>query len=147
MLFFFYACKLFGLRAYDEHAALECDQFTVGEYINGRYINFNGKSSRNYKGGLKHRNLQAKNIKHYSSQPDSDRCVVRLFETYLNCVVTGRFYRRPLAGSTLRFSAQPIRENTFRNLMREMTKAAGITGNFTNHSGKRTCATQLFQAG
>ena len=24
---------------------------------------------------------------------------------------------------------------------------AGLVGNFTNHSGKRTCATQLYQAG
>jgi len=31
--------------------------------------------------------------------------------------------------------------------MKTMCAEAGITGNFTNHSGKRTCATQLYQAG
>lgn len=29
-VFFFYNCKLFGLRAYDEHKSLECDQFDLG---------------------------------------------------------------------------------------------------------------------
>jgi hypothetical protein len=31
--------------------------------------------------------------------------------------------------------------------MKEITCKAGLEGNFTNHSGKRTCATQLYHAG
>lgn len=31
--------------------------------------------------------------------------------------------------------------------MKEIAGKAGLEGNFTNHSGKRTCATQLYQAG
>lgn len=30
--------------------------------------------------------------------------------------------------------------------MKEMCQKAGHTGNFTNHSGKVTCATRLFEA-
>lgn len=31
--------------------------------------------------------------------------------------------------------------------MKEICQKGGIQGNFSNHSGKRTCATQLYQAG
>ena len=31
--------------------------------------------------------------------------------------------------------------------MKEITGKPGLVGNFTYHSGKRTCATQLYQAG
>lgn len=31
--------------------------------------------------------------------------------------------------------------------MKEIAGNAGLEGNFTNHSGKRTCATKLYQAG
>lgn len=39
---FFYNCKLFGLRAYDEHKSLECDQFDLGCDDRGKYIHFHG---------------------------------------------------------------------------------------------------------
>ena len=31
--------------------------------------------------------------------------------------------------------------------MKEMCQKAGLVGNYTNHSGKRTCATSLYKAG
>lgn len=31
--------------------------------------------------------------------------------------------------------------------MKSMCEEGGLSGNFTNHSGKRTCATALYQAG
>ena len=37
--------------------------------------------------------------------------------------------------------------NTLASLMKEMFAKAGLEGNFTNHSGKRTCATSLYEAG
>lgn len=32
-------------------------------------------------------------------------------------------------------------------MMKEMCAAGGLKGNFTNHSGKRTCATQMYLSG
>ena len=57
---FFYNCKLFGLRGYDEHKSLECDQFEVGCDERGKYIHFHCGLSKTYKGGLKHIQLQNK---------------------------------------------------------------------------------------
>lgn len=58
----------------------------------------------------------------------------------------GAFYRRPLA-SGIKYSEQVLGINKIKGLMKEITGNAGLVGNFTNHSGKRTCATQLYQAG
>jgi len=59
------------------------------------------------------------------------------------------FYRRPLdkEDGTIRFSSQPIDVNKLSTLMKNMCAEANIPGYFTNHSGKRTCATSLYQAG
>ncbi|XP_048775614.2 uncharacterized protein LOC125680217 [Ostrea edulis] len=119
---FFYNCKLFGLRGYDEHKSLKCDQFEVGCDERGKYIRFHGRSSKTYKGGLKHIQLQNKDIKHYC----------------LN--------GKPLAVG-IRYGEQVLGINKIKGLMKEITGQAGLLGNFTNHSGKRTCATHLYQAG
>ncbi|KAK3102881.1 hypothetical protein FSP39_014619 [Pinctada imbricata] len=42
---------------------------------------------------------------------------------------------------------QPLGVNKIKNLMKVICDKAGLVGNFTNHSGKRTCATQLYLAG
>lgn len=62
---FFYACKLFGLRGHDEHHGLECDQFLVGEDHRGKFIEFNGRANKTFKGGLKDLQLSNKTIRHY----------------------------------------------------------------------------------
>ncbi|XP_033759001.1 uncharacterized protein LOC117341257 [Pecten maximus] len=42
---------------------------------------------------------------------------------------------------------QPIVVNELNGNVKNMLKAAGFEGNYINHSGKRTCATSLYQAG
>ena len=83
---FFYNCILFGMRGRDEHHDLETSQFTIGEDENGRYIQFIGRSNKTYKGGLKDRSVQNKNIKHYSGE--NERNILRLFGEYLNSLGT-----------------------------------------------------------
>lgn len=142
---FFYNCKLFGLRAYDEHKSLECDQFDLGCDDRGKYIHFHGRSSKTYKGGLRHIQLQNKDIKHYCL--NAERCLADFYVAYIDALGRrGAFYRRPLA-SGIKYSEQVLGINKIKGLMKEITGNAGLVGNFTNHSGKRTCATQLYQAG
>ncbi|CAC5381632.1 unnamed protein product [Mytilus coruscus] len=66
----------------------------------------------------------------------------------------GRFYCKPLpyeaSHGSIRFSVQPIGINTLSSKMEELFKAAGISMtdcNISNHSGKVTCCTTLFNAG
>lgn len=62
---FFYMCKLFGLRGFDEHRDLTCANVTTGEDGRGKFVHFVGGSSKTFKGGLAHLTLQSKDIRHY----------------------------------------------------------------------------------
>ncbi|XP_062598901.1 uncharacterized protein LOC134260347, partial [Saccostrea cucullata] len=146
---FFYNCKIFGLRAFDEHRNLECSQFEIGQDEQGKFIRFTGRSSKTYKGGLKHLQLTNKDLKHYCQE--GERCLADFYRTYLEALNNdGLFYRRPLAVAgpvCVRYGEHVLGVNKLKGLMKEITGKAGLKGNFTNHSGKRTCATQLYHAG
>lgn len=71
-----------------------------------------------------------------------------LFEMYLNALGNdGCFYRKPLLGTKIRYGKQMLGVNKLEGLMKEICQKASLTGNYTNHSGKRTCATALYNAG
>ncbi|CAG2250785.1 unnamed protein product [Mytilus edulis] len=143
---FFYNSKLFGLRGVDEHRNLSVDQFELGKDQTGSFILFKGRANKTYKGGLNQRNLSAKNLKHYLQNP----VLFKIYEQYLNIVrdLNGTaFYRRPLDKGSIKFGEQSVGVNQSSNIMKTMCAEAGIDGYFTNHSGKRTCATTLYQAG
>ena len=66
----------------------------------------------------------------------------------LQCVgTTNHFYHRPFPGTEVRFSQQPVCVNKLATLNKSMYTKAGLKENFSNHSGKRTCATSLFHEG
>ena len=69
---------------------------------------------------------------------------------YFNCIrdLKGSvFYRRPLDKGGIKFGEQAVGVNTLSSIMKTMCSEAGIEGYYTNHSGKRTCATTLYKAG
>ncbi|XP_063397165.1 uncharacterized protein LOC134681459 [Mytilus trossulus] len=147
---FFYNCKLFGMRGRDEHHSLDASQINIGTDDKGKYIQFIETNSKTFKGGLKQKNVENKNIKHYTNA-SSDRDLFKLYELYIGHSEispegNSKFYKRPLQDS-LRFSKQNLGINKLENLMKTMCTKAGLSGNFTNHSGKRTCATTMFQSG
>lgn len=45
---------LFGLRGHNEFHSFECYQFVAGEDNGGKYIEFTGRSTKNFKEGLAH---------------------------------------------------------------------------------------------
>ncbi|XP_062597801.1 uncharacterized protein LOC134259217 [Saccostrea cucullata] len=122
---FFYNCKMFGLRAVDEHKTLSVNQWIVSK-TREREIDktsLPGRKSLQYLSGI----LQ--------SGGDSEN---------------NRFYRRPLANgekNEIRFSVQPTGINNLSTIMKNMCDKAGIPGFFSYHSGKRTCTTTHYQAG
>lgn len=75
-----------------------------------------------------------------------------MLQIYLNSTLKhwggrGAFYRRPLHGYPIRYGEQPIGINKLKNFMKIICERGGLKGNYTNHSGKRSCATQLYIAG
>ena len=75
---FFYNCKVFGLRAMNEHVNLTVERYEFGKDSLGEYIVFTGRVSKNVQGGLEQRKIDVKSIKQYA-QLDNPRCVIRLF--------------------------------------------------------------------
>lgn len=68
----------------------------------------------------------------------------------MSAISSGVFYRKPLNSDgkdRFRYGKTPLGVNKLSNLMRELCEKGGLIGNYTNHSGKRTCATALYQAG
>lgn len=144
---FFYNCKLFGLRGGDEHRDLCREQFVIEEDSVGRYIRFLGRSSKNVKGGLRQKDVTVKDLKIYARPQLGDRCIVQIYNLYFGYIPNeGPFYRKPLCNSNPpKFGSQVIGRNKLATLMKQMCADAGLKGNFTNHSGKATCASRLFE--
>lgn len=72
--------------------------------------------------------------------------MVGCFQLYLSLIPKEEaFYRRPLRGSPPRFSSQVVGIHTLEKIVPDFCKQAGFTGRFTNHSGKVTFATLLFE--
>ena len=148
---YFYNCKVFGLRSFDEHRNLKCSQFTKlldeQKRVYMEYTDFGSKTNR---GGLKHMKVENKTVRQYENPDDPDHCVVNIFQKYL-CSIPSRddfFYFRPLAddGSGVpRFANQPVGRNKLSQIIPDMCKAVKISGRKTGHSGKVTCATSLYQ--
>ncbi|XP_048763272.2 uncharacterized protein LOC125671541 isoform X2 [Ostrea edulis] len=144
---FYYNCKIFGLKGLDEHRKLECNQFRLSKDSGGSYIEFQGRSRKNYQGGIKQRKIEAKSLKHYTD-PGKDRSLFDIYDLYLSLIGNeGPFYKRPLDGTVLRFSEQPLGLNKLSTIIKDMTEKAGMQGRYTNHSAIRSCATTLFQSG
>ncbi|XP_071123986.1 uncharacterized protein KIAA1958-like [Mytilus edulis] len=146
---FFYNCKLFGMRGRIEHHSLDTSQINIGTDDKGKNIQFTETNSKTFKGGLKQKNVENKNIKHYANA-SSDKDLYKLYELYIGHSKSpegnSKFYKRPLRDS-LRFSKQNLGINKLENLMKTICNKAGLSGNFTNHTGKCTCATTMFQSG
>ena len=144
---FWYASKMFGLRAADENRHLDADQFSIESEENGdRFLRFMGRSCKNYQGGLRHRKVEPKDFRIYEDKTRGERCIVSCFEFYLTLIpATGPFYRRPIGDSPPRYSTQAIGLNTLKTIAKNFCTEAGFSSQYSNHSGKETCATELFR--
>ena len=63
---YFYNCKCFGLRSGDEHRSLDVEQFRFCVSDGIDYVEYIGRTSKTYKGGLNQRKLLPKNLRVYA---------------------------------------------------------------------------------
>ena len=141
---FRYSCKLFGLRAADEHRDLKVSQFIIGDNDAGHhYLRYVGKTCKNWQGGLGQKKVKPKDLTIFADPSRGDRCVVSCFELYLSLIPpSDRFYHRLIGNSPPCFSVQVIGVHKLETIVKDFCKEAGF---YTNHSGKVTCATELFK--
>ena len=119
---YYYNCKVFGLRSYDEHRNLCCSQYVKKVDEHGRvYLEYTDYGNKTNRGGLTNLKLQAKCIRQYENESDEEHCVVNIFEKYFTSIPSrdGPFYYRPLPNvdeGVPRFSNQLVgKKQTFPN--------------------------------
>ena len=117
------------------------------------YLIFTEFVSKTNQGGLVHHKKQPKQVTHHANVECPDRCLVRLFKLYNSKCPANRpddaFYLRPLSRprGDVWYTRTPVGHNTLASTIARMFKAAGISGQFTNHSLTATSATCMFDAG
>ncbi|CAG2207359.1 unnamed protein product [Mytilus edulis] len=126
------------------------DKSVFGEDDNGNYIEFRGKDNKTYNGGLRHRYIAPKSVRQYL---EKDCQTLKSYQMYMNAIyeidksVSSPFYRRPvLSDGSVKFD-HILGANRLGSLMKTICQKGELKGNFSNHSGKRTLATRLYQAG
>ena len=89
----------------------------------------------------------------YENNDEPGRCPVRLYKEYMAHVPedapANSFYLRPLKepkGNIWYYKIAAGRE-TLGNVVAQVMKSASFEGYYTNHSLRRTCATQLYDKG
>ena len=99
------------------------------------------------------RKINLKTVEQHA-EPGNHKCLVNLFKTYINLIPQdGPFYKRPvikLRNTIPQFSNQNVGEKTLKVYFKRMFQLAKIdtTGrNISNHSGKVTLCTELFNQG
>lgn len=147
---FFYVAKIFALRGGQEHRKLSVSDFEFLTVDEGRAVRFRGGKCKNFSGGLKDLKKEPKSVLHISPF-GSDPCIVHILETYIKAIGNeDPFYRKSLPSKPkepYRFSKQAIGHNMLAQKMKSICQAAGLEGNFTNHSGRHTTGTQLHNEG
>ena len=145
----------FGLRAREEHRALEWERQIKlhTDPVDGKdYLLYTEDFSKTNQGGLKHRFITPKSVKVYEDK-DSNRCLVKLYKLYRShrpdSTKTTAFYLQPIPtpkGKTW-FKDQPVGINKIGGVVSNIMKEIDPDGHYTNHSLKRTCYSRLRQAG
>ena len=118
-----YTCKLFGLRAADEHKRLEVSQFFVGDEETGHCLRFVGKSCKKWHRGLNQRKVEAQDLKILYADPSlGSRCAVSCFEFYLSLIPSsGQLYHRAIGDHPPRFSSEFSTEAFFRGFFTNLS--------------------------
>ncbi|XP_046367824.1 uncharacterized protein LOC124143075 [Haliotis rufescens] len=141
---YFYNCKIFGLRAADEHSSLRLDQFVFGKDDEGEFVDFLGGTCKNNQGGLKQGGkvpFSCLNNAYYvfsdvfanTSKSQTQDAIVKVLREYMESIpLGGPFYRRPLSardGENVRYSHQKVGVHTFEKLFKKICDKAGKNSN------------------
>ncbi len=149
----------FALRGGDKQRNLRSPgynpQIVVKKDVNGqKFLEYSeDRKTKTNQGGLKHKWIKPKVVRAYGNT-NSDRNLVRLYEKYCSLLPPKEFsrcsalYKYPLKETKVTprqwYTDKPIGINKVREIVKNLTKEAGIPGRFTNHSLRVTAATRMF---
>lgn len=150
-----FMCGLyFALRSGKEHRDLTTSQIVLVTPSDGTpYLTYTENVSKNNRGGMAQRKLEAKRVVHHANISNPARCFVALYQAYLKHWPANKtceaFYLTPLKKpkGDVWYSNVPVGHNTLAKTVKRLCERAGISGFKTNHSLRVTSATRLFQSG
>ena len=144
----------FALRSGGEHRNLH---FSSVELVEKEgtipYLVYTETVSKNHPGGLKHRKVEPKQVKHFANTQCPERCFVEMYKKYRLHRPKGEandaFYLTPMPKprSVVWYKNQPIEVHSLANTVKCLCEKGGICGYKTNHSLRVTTATRLYQSG
>ena len=146
----------FALRAGQEHRNLRMknSQLSVGIDEDGKqYFEYKEDASKTNSGELAHAHLKRKTMRAYENNDQPERFPVPFYKEYMAHVPkdapANSFYLRPLKepkGNIWYYKIAAGRE-TLGNFAAQVMKGASFEGYYSNHSLRKTCATQLYDKG
>ena len=146
----------FALRAGQEHRNLRSknSQLSLQHDESGNeFLQYTEDFSKTNKGGLCHLRMKRKVVRAYKNVINVERCPVELHKKYLSHVPKeisdNAFYLRALTKpkGDVWYYNKAMGKETLGNLVKNIMRKAGFEGHFTNHSLRRSCATQLNEGG
>ena len=149
--------KVLGFRGSDESRQLKWGDITLESDLHGKeYLKFTERSTKTRTG--ENSDVRAYQPCLYQNQENTEQCPVRLYKLYRarrsqNMLdseapfyltvnhqgwnkTSGRWYKD-----------EPMGKNYLAKMMKVICEKAGIKGKKTNHSVRKTCITNLLQAG
>ena len=141
------------LRSGQEHRGLRLSQFELQTGEDGSpCLIYTENTSKNNQGGLAHLKIKPKRVTCYSNKDNPQRCLVRLFQVYVEhrpAECDDNFYLTPLKKpkGVIWYSKMPVGHNTLAKTVSRLCTSADISGFKTNHSLRVTTATRLFHSG
>lgn len=155
---FFYVGLNYVLRGVQEQYDLLPRQFVrvpsdLSIYDDSVFYKYTEYISKNNQHRFKDINSTNKEV-HAYAQPGSQRCLVRLLDTFFKCLPSDAiaFYQRPL----VRFSAdvsnpsygkQRVGISTLKKVLPDICAKSGCVGKYTNHSLRATAITRMYNGG
>ena len=154
ILFVFGNC--FALRARQEHRNLRMKNSQLSLHTDesgAEYLQYVEDVSKSNNGGLAHLRIKNKVVRAYENVEKPEHCPVKLYNKYISHVPSetsdNSFYLQPLPkpkGNIWYYKKAAGRE-MLGNVVKKVMGKAGFDGHFTNHSLRRSCATNLYDNG
>ena len=155
---FFYVGMQFVLRGVQEQHNLLTQQFTRhprdgSVYSTDVYYQYTEYISKNNQHRFKDSKAKNKEVRLYA-QPESDRCLVHLLDTYLALLPVGVkfFYLHPCKEfpsdpTKPAYTRQRIGINKLKDILSVISSTSGVTTRYTNHCLRATAMTRMFNQG
>ena len=119
--------------------------------VSGTEVLFEEQFSKTHRGGLRDSHLVPKEVKIYEND-EKEKCPVRMFKKYKSprpqngkCEA---MFLTPLRKATENqwYADAPLGKNTLGSTVKNIMEMAGIDGDYSNHSCRRTAVTRIISA-